>query len=74
MNEPLRDNLMTTMAMRIAYMDCAGCVCIPSGLHGEEELACFVGDTVDAYINNHDDLNFDEFIETEIAKRYQICT
>jgi hypothetical protein len=72
----IRDNLMVTMAMRIAYMDCGGLIIIPGGLEGEDELARFIADSVDHYINCHvdggelEDVNFDEYIENAIKHAY----
>jgi hypothetical protein len=76
MNDILRDDLMTNMAMRVAYMDCAGSIDIPSGTDGEYELSRFIANAVDYYINCHieggelEDCNFDEYIETAIDKQY----
>lgn len=76
MDDIFRDDLMTTMAMRVAYMDSAGLIDIPSGTNGEHEISQFIASVVDHYINCHtdggelEDCNFDEYIETAIDKQY----
>lgn len=67
----IRDNLLVTMGARAAYMHDKGCVELPSGVEGEQELAKFVVQIVDEYMRNFVyGRNFDEFIEKAIVKEY----
>lgn len=66
----IRDNLLVTAGARAAYMDDHGDITIPGGLDGEDELAYYIIDSVDYYYIKMVDVNFDEFIENELLRKY----
>ena len=70
----IRDNLLVTMGTRAAYMDCLGTITLPSGVGGETQLAEFVSETVDQYIDEslNVEWSFDEYIETALEKKYGV--
>ena len=68
----MRDHLMITVGARAAYMCSAGMVDLPEGLDGECDLAWFVKRTVDKYLQDDTDINFDEYIETALINEYAI--
>lgn len=65
----LRDNLLVTTGMRIAYMDDLGVIDIPRGVEGEHAIAEFISNLVDKYLIGGD-VNFDEYIEEAINEEY----
>ena len=65
----LRDNLLVTAGMRIAYMDDLGIIDIPSGVEGENKISTFIANLIDNYPVGCD-VNFDEYIERGIQKEY----
>ena len=71
MNNELRDDLLVTMGARAAYMECAGVIRLPAGINGEEELAKFVVNRVDEFVECcMYEIPFDLFIETELKNEY----
>ena len=66
-----RDDLLVIMGARAAYMECAGVIHLPAGIDGEAELAKFVINKVDEYIEHllYEE-PFDLFIETELKREY----
>lgn len=65
----LRDNLLVTAGMRIAYMDNLGLIDIPRGVEGEYAIAEFISNLVDNYVVGCD-INYDEYVEEAIHKEY----
>lgn len=70
MGNEKRDNLLVTMAMRMAYMDCAGRIFLMCGLEAEDEAVKFIAETVDKYLKDSEDVNFDLYIEEAILANY----
>ena len=70
MDKTLRDNLLVTAGARAAYMHDAGAINLPGGLRGEERLAKFISEQVDAYAWFDCDVNFDEYIELALFHEY----
>ena len=70
MDKTLRDNLLVTAGVRAAYMHDAGVIDLPGGLLGEEQLAKFISEQVDAYAWFNTDVNFDEYIESALFHEY----
>ena len=68
----LRDNLLVTAGARAAYMHCAGSISIPSGLKGEDDLAKTVTHIVDKYVVKCTEVNFDEYIESNLRFVYGV--
>ena len=68
----MRDNLMVTMGARAAYMECKGLIELPSGVYGEANLAKFVADKVDHYIDNDIDECFDFYVEAALIEEYGV--
>lgn len=66
----IRDNLLVTAGARAGYMDSMGVINIPEGLDAEDDLAYYLIDSVDYYYNELIDVNFDEYIEDELNKKY----
>ena len=66
----LRENMLITTGARAAYMECRGDISLPAGSTGEDELAEFIAETVDRYTNSVN-MNFDEFIETALLRRFK---
>lgn len=66
----IRDNLLITMAMRAAYMDNRSDIYLPPGVIGEEVISDFIVKTVDKYIEDDLDINFDEYIEEALLKKF----
>lgn len=67
----LRDNLLVTIGSRAAYMETHGDIKLPIGSHGEDALAAFAVKLVEQWLNEETDvMNFDEFIETALEKRF----
>lgn len=69
-NTWIRDNELVTAGARAAYLDDAGVIDIPGWLEGEDELAFFIKNLVNRYYYDHVGENFDEYIETELIKKY----
>lgn len=67
----IRDNLLVTAGARVAYMHDKGIIDIPSGLKGEDEIACFIARLVDEYLES-DAGNFDIWLEEAIMKGYGV--
>lgn len=67
-----RDNLLVTMGARAGGMERIGCIKLPDGVIGEYELAKFVVNKVDNYIENEIDESFDCYIEEALMKEYGI--
>ena len=44
---------------------------LPPGVDGEEQIAEFISEAVDDWICFHSDINFDEYIETELLNKYK---
>lgn len=72
MNEKniIRDIMLVTMGCRAGTMECSGIINLPSGVEGEDELAAFVCQQVDAFLNKEQDESFDCFIEDALARKY----
>lgn len=66
----LRDNLFITASARAVIMDYTGAISLPTGVAGEDDLATFICNNVDTYINEHIDIPFDEYIEEALINRY----
>lgn len=66
----LRDNLLVITGARAAYMHDANIIELPNGLEGEQELTEFIARIVDHYLEDADEFNFDEYIETRLEKQY----
>ena len=67
----IRDNLLVTIGSRAAYMDVRGDIELPTGSRGEDILAAFAVKLTDQWMKEQPDLmSFDEFIETELEKRF----
>ena len=69
-SNPIRDNFLVTAGARAAYMHDANVIKLPEGLEGEDELAYFIMEIVDYYYNELVDVNFDEYVEEELSKKY----
>lgn len=69
-SQQLRDNLLVTAGARAAYMHCAGCIELPHGIEGEEEIALYISTVVDRYMTFDTDENFDEYIEMALTDKY----
>lgn len=69
----IRDNLLVTIGSRAAYMDVRGDIELPAGSRGEDELAKFAAKLADQWLNEAPDdlMSFDEFIETELEKKFR---
>ena len=67
----LRDHLLVVAAARAAYMDADNMISLPGKLEGEEILSEFISKAVDSYIMFEEDTNFDEYIETRLAKEFK---
>jgi hypothetical protein len=65
-----RDNLLVIAGARAAYMDSQDVINLPEGLDGEDEFSYFVKGIVDYYHNELVDINFDEYIEEALMKKY----
>lgn len=68
----LRDNLLVTAGTRLAYMHANNTIVVPSGVYGEDEIAEFITDVVDEYIEENIDRSFDLYIEECIMVRYGV--
>ena len=66
----LRDNLLVTTGMRVAYMDHLGLINIPRGVVGEDDIARFAVDVISKYPVL--EVNFDEYIEEAILNKYGV--
>lgn len=66
-----RDNLLVTSGARVAYMNTMNHISIPDGIDGEHEVAMFISKVVDSYLCLDHEMNFDEFIEEAIQKKYR---
>lgn len=66
----IRENLLITMGVRAGCMDVHGYITLPEGSTGEDAVATFVSETVTSYLQNKEDINFDEYIETALVKKY----
>lgn len=67
----IRDNLLVTIGSRAAYMDVRGDIELPDGSSGEDILSKYAGELADRWINEElDIMSFDEFIETELEKKF----
>lgn len=64
-----RDDLLVTAGSRIAYMDMKNKLNLPDGVDGESEIATFLTQKVDEYLENND-IAFDIFIENAINIQY----
>ena len=64
-----RDNLLVIAGARAAYMDSKDVIDIPEGVNGEDDYSYYVKELVDHYFNK-DDVNFDEYIENALIKKY----
>ena len=68
----IRDNLLVTIGTRAAYMDVRGDIELPTGSGGEDILTAFAVELADRWMKEKPDLmSFDEFIETELEKRFR---
>lgn len=67
----IRDNLLVTAGARAAYMHSKNIIDIPDGLEGEDKLAAFITNAVDAYLNS-DGVNFDIWIERALLKGFGV--
>lgn len=65
-----RDNLLVTAGARAAYMHMLGAIDFNNDLEGEDELSEFVSKTIDAYLADSSDENFDSYIETKLLERF----
>lgn len=67
----IRDNLLVTAGMRAGYMDNHGDIdlCISSS-EDENRVASYIAGVVDEYLTLKD-VNFDEYIEKVLMKRYK---
>ena len=70
MEQRKRYNLLVTAGARAAYMDCAGKIELPTGVEGEDKLARFVKNRVDAYMKENIDISFDEYIEGHLEQQF----
>lgn len=64
---------LVTIGMRLAYMDMAGYLEIHTTISGEEELTQFAIDLSkkwDTFHKKHEDITWDDYIETAIIKKY----
>lgn len=68
----LRDNLLITAGTRLGYMHAASTIDVPSGIVSEDEVAEFITDIVDEYIEDNIDRSFDLYIEERIMVRYGV--
>lgn len=67
----LRDNLLVTAGSRVAYMHDAEHIELPHGVDGEQILAVYISQMVDAYLHcDSIDAPFDEFIEQALLQKY----
>lgn len=68
----LRDNLLITAGTRLGYMHANNTIDVPSGIFSEDEVAEFITDIVDEYIEDNIDRSFDLYIEERIMVRYGV--
>lgn len=66
----LRDNLFITAGARAIYMETNGDIVLPGGVAGEDELAEFVVEMVDCYIDGGFDEPFDIYIEKALLAKF----
>lgn len=66
----LRDDLLVTAGARAAHMEWLGSIDLPSGSRGETELADFIVEVCDRYINKESYIPFDEYIEKALMEKY----
>lgn len=66
----IRDNLLVTIGRRAAYMDVLEYIELPAGSNGEDVLADFAVELAEQWMSEDHDMSFDEFIETELEKRF----
>ena len=73
--QELRDNLLVTFGCRAGEMDAMGYIDLPGGAEGEDELTQLAVETVDEYIrmyiNNAEDIYWDELIELVLQEKYK---
>ena len=71
MNEKIRDVLLVTAGMRVAYMDEYDKISIPNGVAGEAQIGVAISEAVDTFLAKEDrDEPFDLYIEEFIAKEF----
>lgn len=63
MSANTRENLLVTMALYAGEMDANGNIYLPHGIDGEDELADFCVECVDAYLHNEHHITFGEYAE-----------
>lgn len=66
----IRDNLLVTIGMRAAYMESLGEIELPQGSLGEDNVTNFATDIAHNYMNDIEDIGFDEYIETALLEKY----
>ena len=66
----LRDDLLITAGMRVAYMLVKDMIDIPEGVEGAHELAMFIARAVDYYLNTKHE-SFDLFIEERLLNGFR---
>ena len=66
----IRDNLLVTIGIRAAYMDVRGDIELPTGSTGEDILAEFASELVEAWFKLEPDIGFDEYIETALLNQF----
>jgi hypothetical protein len=64
--------MLVTAGTRAAYMSVYENVILPDSIDGESELAKFIADVVDYYLNNETDTCFDDYIEQKLIDKYGI--
>lgn len=66
----LRDNLFITAGAKAIYMEVTGHIVLPGGLKGDDELAEFIAEIVDCYIDGGFDEPFDTYIEESLIIKF----
>ena len=66
----IRNNLLVTIGSRAAYMDVRGDIELPTGATGEDILAEFASELVEAWIKLEPNIGFDEYIESALQNRF----
>lgn len=70
----LREDLLVTGGARAAFMAYCGYIDLPFGVEGEADISRYVSKLVDAYLEYREfdkDLNFDEYIENALRRKYK---
>lgn len=70
--QPIRDELLITSAMRAVHMDYQGAINLPGGIEGEVQVSKSVVEIVDGYLRKDPDweVNFDEYIEKALEEKF----